>query len=276
MCKKCKECGKSNLGAIVTHIETIAVRLLDGVVTEQFPDSATDDQTMEINYCFECNKPITEADLVEEVECPICGKMVGSLTESGACQECTDEANRLSNMSKEELILMLMKQGMAGNKKEDAAVTTIKETVTEKVEVEIVGQSEEGSLQYQDVSAEDAKKIEDTLKAQEAVDVNSTTAPKKHRTRKKPDAAEVTTNGVTEAKEEIHDKVEEIKEDIGELGSGKVEMEKVVDESLSAGINENQAEIPAQNVDVNNILDELDKIDLENGSGNGLPEGEIF
>jgi predicted RNA-binding Zn-ribbon protein involved in translation (DUF1610 family) len=271
MCKKCKGCGKSNLGAIVTHIEKIAVRLVDGVVTEQFQDSYEESQTEEINYCFECGKEITEADLYEDVQCPICGKMVGGLTESGACQECTDEANKLASMSKEQLILMLMKQAHGGT-------MTVQETPVAPVTGSVVA-TQEGAAPVKDAAPKDeerievdTKYIEDSLKAKENAEVTEsnegdTTAPKKTRSRKKVEPADVTEDGVNEAKEEIIEKVDGV-----EVVEG-ADPNKIVDAENTAALTviDDGNAVPVSNVndDVDAILNELDKVDLENG-------GEIF
>lgn len=111
MCKYCKHCGKSNFGATRIRKTTDAVRLDDGVVTEIFDNSEEQaPEEFEINYCFNCNKEITEKDLVSEIKCPVCGKMVDHLTEDGICDDCKEEAAKLASISKEEIILMLLKK----------------------------------------------------------------------------------------------------------------------------------------------------------------------
>ena len=269
MCKKCKGCGKSNLGAMVTHIEKIAVRILDGEVVEQFQDSFEESQTTEINYCFECAKPITEEDLFEDVQCPICGKMVGGLTESGACQECTDEANKLASMSKEQLILMLMKQAHGGTVSASEAPVTgaviaaqegaepVKDTAPEKKEEEV---------------KVDTQYIEDSMKANKEKensdsDDADTTTVKKTRNRKKVEPAEITTEGVNEAKEEIIEKLEDV-EVVGTVDPGTI-----IDSENTAALTTiddgNVAPTLNPNDDVDAILKELDGVNLESG-------GEIF
>ena len=260
MCKKCKGCGKSNLGAIVTHVEKIAVRILDGEVVEQFQDSYQEEQTTEINYCFECGKPITEEDLFDEVQCPICGKMVGGLTESGACQECTDEANKLASMSKEQLILMLMKQAHSGAPvvAQEAPVTGA--VVAAKEGAELVKEKEE------EVKV-DTQYIEDSLKANEEKELeeneDNSTTPKKTRSRKKAEAAEVTTEGVNEAKEEIVEKLEDV--EITDV----VDPNTVIDEENTAALttidDANVSPTLNPNDDVDAILKELDGVNLETG-----------
>jgi predicted RNA-binding Zn-ribbon protein involved in translation (DUF1610 family) len=266
MCKKCKGCGKSNLGAIVTHIEKIAVRLVDGVVTEQFQDSYEESQTTDINYCFECGKEITEADLYEDVQCPICGKMVGGLTESGACQECTDEANKLASMSKEQLILMLMKQAHGGT-------MTVSETPVAPVTGSVVAtQDGAAPVKEEEKIAVDTKYIEDSLKAKENAEVTEsnegdTTAHKKSRSRKKAEPANVTNDGIEEANKENIEKIDGV-----EVVEG-ADPNTVIDAENTAALTtiDDGNAVPVKNVsdDVDAILNELDSVDLENG-------GEIF
>jgi hypothetical protein len=273
MCKKCKGCGKSNLGAIVTHVEKIAVRILDGEVVEQFQDSYEETQDTEINYCFECGKPITEEDLFEEVQCPICGKMVGGLTESGACQECTDEANKLASMSKEQLILMLMKQAHSGAPAQTAPVAPVAgETIAaQDGAVKASAPKEEEKKEELKV---DTQYIEDLAKAKESVETEveettetTETTTKKTRTRKKAEPAQITEEGVNEAKEEIVEKLENV-----EVVEG-TDPNTITDSENTAALTsiDDKDAIPVANPndDVDSILQELDGIDLENG-------GEIF
>jgi len=262
MCKKCKGCGKSNLGAIVTHVEKIAVRMLDGEVVEQFQDSYEESQDTQINYCFECGKAITEEDLFEDVQCPICGKMVGGLTESGACQECTDEANKLASMSKEQLILMLMKQAHGGT------ITTPEAPVTGAVVA-----AKEGAEPVKEKEEEvkvDTQYIEDSMKANEEKELeeensneDNSTAPKKTRSRKKVEAAEVTTEGVNEAKEEIVEKLEDVEV------TNAVDPNTVIDAENTAALttidDKDVAPVLNPNDDVDAILKELDGVNLESG-----------
>lgn len=269
MCKKCKGCGKSNIGAIVTHIETIAVRIVDGVVTEQFKESYEESQTTEINYCFECKKAITEADLFEEVECPVCGKMVGGLTESGACQECTDEANKLASMSKEQLILMLMKQTRGGA----VHIETRETTVVPKADApDIDTDFKESTVEARKEIIEDIKVAEDLAKADEALENETAPVVKKPRTRKKTEPAEVTGDTVEEAKEEIQEKLEEVKE---VYEDHVIDPSTIKDEENTAALTTIEDKIPETNVvdDVESILNELDGVNL----GSELdPEDPIF
>lgn len=117
---KCKHCKTSDLGAVVTEVKKTPIKLVNGEPVGILGEPEIVSQDMEITYCFTCNKPITQDDLYENETCPICGKEVPELVE-GACSECTEQKNKLLSMSREELILMMLKQQMAGATPQAAA-----------------------------------------------------------------------------------------------------------------------------------------------------------
>ncbi|MDF2884575.1 MAG: hypothetical protein K0R54_5142, partial [Clostridiaceae bacterium] len=116
MCKICKACGKSNFGVIVKKIEKRAAKIVNGKITEYFKGYAEVEEIREINYCFTCRKNVTEEDLREVHICKVCKREALEVNENGICLECSKEAEKLIDISKEELILMILKQ----NKKVEA------------------------------------------------------------------------------------------------------------------------------------------------------------
>ncbi len=110
MCKICKTCGQSNFGVIVKRIEKKAAKMLDGKITEYFEEYEEIAEETEINYCFTCSREVAEEDLTEVHICKACKSEVYEVNENGICVECMKEAEKLAEISKEELILMILKQ----------------------------------------------------------------------------------------------------------------------------------------------------------------------
>lgn len=114
MCKICKTCKKSDFGVIRRKTEEKAARLINGEISEYFDGSYEVHEELLYNYCFTCSKEITEDDLEEVNKCRICKKEVSHINANGVCEECARKAEKLSNVSKEDLILMLLKQSEEG------------------------------------------------------------------------------------------------------------------------------------------------------------------
>lgn len=148
---KCKHCQGTEFGLTVVETKVSGFRAIGGEVVEQIGEPEVKTET-NISYCFGCNKPITEEDTYENETCPVCGKEVEALV-NGRCADCDEQVNALANMSKEELIMMMLQGNMpkieakpkaAAKKKEEKPVakkevkTTAKkkeDKPVEKVEV---------------------------------------------------------------------------------------------------------------------------------------------
>lgn len=106
--KKCKHCKGTDFGVVVKEIQKAPFRMTDGKAVGgplADPEKITE---IEVNYCFGCNKPITEEDLIENEICTVCGKEVEETT-NGKCPECEAQAKAYARMNKDELIMMIMK-----------------------------------------------------------------------------------------------------------------------------------------------------------------------
>ena len=151
MCKYCKTCGKSDFGYTRKRVTTVidAVRVVNGDIVEIFEGSEETNSTEELtpNYCFTCNKEITAKDLVTTVSCPICGKKVDHLTDEGICEDCSEEAARLSKMSQNELILELLKKQHEAEKPKKKRTTKTKENAKTEETVNVQEKNEDTSLQ---------------------------------------------------------------------------------------------------------------------------------
>ena len=151
MCKYCKTCGKSDFGYTRKRVTTVidAVRVVNGDIVEIFEGSEETNSTEELtpNYCFTCNKEITAKDLVTTVSCPICGKKVDHLTDEGICEDCSEEAARLSKMSQNELILELLKKQHEAEKPKKKRTTKTKENAKTEETANVQEKNEDTSLQ---------------------------------------------------------------------------------------------------------------------------------
>lgn len=110
MCKICKTCNQSNFGVIVKKTEERAGRMLNGEITEYFEGSEETQEKILINYCFTCGREITENELSQIYVCKACKSEVEQINENGVCMDCAKEVDKLSEASREELILMILKQ----------------------------------------------------------------------------------------------------------------------------------------------------------------------
>jgi len=110
MCKICKTCGQSNFGVTLKKTEERAVRMINGKITEYFEGSEEIQEAISINYCFTCGSKITEEDLIEMHICKVCKTKVEQANENGVCTQCAEEVDKLSEASREDLILMILKQ----------------------------------------------------------------------------------------------------------------------------------------------------------------------
>lgn len=110
MCKICKTCSQSNFGVTLKKTEERAARMVNGKITEYFEGSEEIQEEILINYCFTCSKEITKDDLIEMHICKICKSKVEQVNKNGVCTKCAEEVDKLSEASREDLILMLLKQ----------------------------------------------------------------------------------------------------------------------------------------------------------------------
>lgn len=254
MCKFCKTCGKSNFGATRIRKISDAVRLVNGIVEEVFDDSEeTLPEEYEINYCFECNKEITENDLVSEIKCPVCGKMVDNLTDEGICEECAEEASKLANMSKEEIVLMYLKQqkeGAAGGKKK-----TSKKKTSSKPKNDVKNDEEP--------KKDDIINKADKIVANSKVELDSKKTDDKEKKKLSNEPAEVKEEEVEQAK---NNQIENLKDvpPAESVSPEKVEevQEKDVKETIENAVPQNNnADIPSIEVEqVDNTISPIDEI----------------
>lgn len=133
MYKICKTCKRSDFGVIRRKTEEKAARLINGEISEYFDGSYEVHEELLYNYCFTCSKEITEDDLEEINTCSICKKEVSDLNANSVCKECARKAEKLSNISKEDLILMLLKQSEEGLPKSVKLNQTVKSEKLNKI-----------------------------------------------------------------------------------------------------------------------------------------------
>ena len=113
---KCKCCKKSNFGAILTETKATPIMMSNGEPTKVLTDQEETTTNIAITYCMTCKKEINpETDLYELETCPVCGKEVEELVD-GLCHECAEQKKSLESMSKDDLLLMILKQQMASGK----------------------------------------------------------------------------------------------------------------------------------------------------------------
>lgn len=123
---KCKHCRGTEFGVTLIETRITPVKMVDGVAVGMLAEPQVE-QRHEVNFCFTCNQTITEDDLIENENCPVCGKEVPDLVD-GVCPDCAAQKKKLLGMTKEELILMMMTQQMH----QERPVTAVKETVVEE------------------------------------------------------------------------------------------------------------------------------------------------
>ena len=113
---KCKCCKKSNFGAILTETKVTPIMMSNGEPVKVLTDQEDTTTNIAITYCMTCKKEINpETDLYELETCPVCGKEVEELVD-GLCHECAEQKKSLESMSKDDLLLMILKQQMASGK----------------------------------------------------------------------------------------------------------------------------------------------------------------
>lgn len=103
---KCKHCQGTEFGVTVIETKMTGYKAINGEVVEQIGKPETKSEN-KISYCFGCNKPITDKDTYESETCSVCGKEVEELVD-GKCNDCNAQVKKLANMTKEELILMML------------------------------------------------------------------------------------------------------------------------------------------------------------------------
>lgn len=263
MCKRCKHCGKSDLGVLITQISTVAARKVDGKIVEFFKDSEENSQKEEVNYCFTCNKSITEDDLIETVVCKSCGKEVDHVDENGLCDECAkvkaeaeEEARKLASMTQEEIVAMLIAQKMGKPVEPVQHVEPEKEEVKEPVKEEITT-SETVTEIVDDVEINKQEEKEDAPAKQKTV--------KKRAPKKKEDPAPVNENEVADAEKENEMKVDgaDLPESVQAQNVG------IIDEKGTEPIDVDTTIPVPGNGEEEDILAALDKVQL---GENGIPD----
>lgn len=209
MCKRCKHCGESNLGVLITQISTIAARKLNGEIVEFFKESEENTQTETVNYCFTCNKPITEDDLIETVKCTSCGKEVNHVNDEGLCDECAKvkteaeaEAKKLASMTQEELIAMIMAQKLG------KASETIPEPPVEAEDIAKTVEETPAPV-VEETQVNDALEVATESETVEKVKEKTS---KKKASKKKTEPAEVKEEEVVTANKEVIEKVSDVRE----------------------------------------------------------------
>ena len=161
MCIKCKHCKTSDLGVIAKEIKTSPVRMTDGKIVDALAEPSVETK-YEINYCFTCEKSITEKDLTDKEVCPVCNKEVDELVD-GMCPDCKIKADEFSSMSKEELIIAFLKKDME-KKPVSRRRTTVKkpEEKTEEIQDNVV----ENKDIVQDKEPEENKEPKENIPAE--------------------------------------------------------------------------------------------------------------
>ena len=137
--KKCRHCKGTNFGVTVTETKVSRYRVINGKAEEMLGEPEVSSKT-DIVYCFTCNKPITEKDDIYENEtCPVCGKTTEELV-NGRCKECDEKVKSYSKMTKEQIIMMIMQQGV-GQQEKGEVKQEVKQ-VEKKEEVKAVEQTQ--------------------------------------------------------------------------------------------------------------------------------------
>ena len=184
---RCKHCGKSELGAIAVEVKKTPIKLVNGEPAAILGEAEIT-QDLEITYCFTCNKPITQEDIIENETCPICGKVVPELVD-GKCSECADEVNKLLNMSKEELILMMLKGQMSAN------------TVKKEAAADVVEEKKEG---VKKTTRKKTVKTTETTEVTEETNTKGVLAPMEEVNLPKSEIKDNTVEDVTSVKDEVN------------------------------------------------------------------------
>lgn len=221
---KCKCCGKSDFGVTLKEIKVTPVKMVNGEAVAILSEPETS-QDYEVNFCFTCNKPITQDDLYENETCPVCGKEVPELV-NGVCPHCNEEKNKLMNMSQEELILMLLKQQNGVSVTAPSNAAPVNDTPAQE-----------------EVAPEKEEKAE---------------TEKKKRKERVKETKEVVEEEVVAAKEEVKSSVSNVDmpDSVGAPSeSGQLE---------SVPVNNVAPDMPALTDDADDILRQLDSIDIGN------------
>lgn len=107
--KRCPTCGSTKL--LARKITGVQVESIEN--GEYKINAEGKSYQIEIVGCAHCKANLTEAELVEAVQCKKCGKFVSSqeLDANGECDVCRaiQERPDLANMSREDLIRMMLK-----------------------------------------------------------------------------------------------------------------------------------------------------------------------
>lgn len=108
---KCKHCKGTEFGLTVVETKVSGYKAINGEVVSQIGEPQVKTET-KVTYCFGCNKEIVEGvDTYENETCTVCG-IESEEVKDGKCPECDSKVKALARMTKEELIIMMMKNSI--------------------------------------------------------------------------------------------------------------------------------------------------------------------
>lgn len=226
---KCKHCRGTEFGVTLTEVKTTPVKMKDGEAVGMLAEPQIE-QSYEVNFCFTCNQNITEADLIENETCPVCDAIVPELVD-GACPDCTAQKKKLLNMTKEELILMMMKQQMHPAQASPAKAVEDQKKTVKKAEVK--------------------EEAETPVKVEKPKEEAKKKAPAK---KKESEPKEVVKEEVAVAAQEVSDSVKGADQPSSADNSKEADIAQVATDDTDLNL-------PA--VAEDDILDQLDSIDVD-------------
>lgn len=215
---KCKCCKGTEFGLTVVETKVSGFRAVGGQVVEQMGEPEISTET-KISFCFGCNKSITEEDTYENETCPVCGKEVEELVD-GRCIDCDTQVKALANMSKEELIMMMLQ----GNMPKINTTNTTKEVKETKKET----------------------KKKETKKS-----------VKKEASKETKEVKEIKEEAKEEPKKEVSDKVEIPQE---EVNANLQIDDSISDNALDFSNNDEDIDFLFDDIDDDDILNQIDKV----------------
>ena len=175
--KRCPNCGNTKL--LARKITGVQVESLENGEFQIKAEGAK--YQLEIIGCARCKEEFDESKLVEMVQCKKCGKFTNpeNLDANGECDVChaLEERPDLANMSKEDLIRMMLKLekntstlSTASNiqqvtvNENDSSISTIAEEKMKVAQAAINNTSDEFSKEIVKDTEKDLEKTEETVK----------------------------------------------------------------------------------------------------------------
>lgn len=141
---KCKCCKKSNFGAMLVETKSTPIMMSNGEPVKVLAEQETIETVVNITYCMTCKKDIDpEKDLYELETCQACGNEFDEVDANGLCAECAKKRKELDGMSKDDLLLLLLKQQMSTGKVAVGTKTKGKNKKSEALEEEPVAEVKE-------------------------------------------------------------------------------------------------------------------------------------